>query len=178
MVAKMTEAEWNALKKKTGKREPQKVTTYYEENKREEAALKHHKERREQNVAARNKQTGFLEGLKKIATRKPDEQKVKTYYKPTKPAAKPAKAKPQPSKTRRVIDAVNRGRSAATSTVDEFQGLPMPPAWMMGGGRPPVQPRRSAPRKKRRRSYDEPEEMGAPMGMFDVPDHVKRWNMF
>jgi len=176
MAAKMTEAEWAALKKKTGKREPQKVTTYYAENKREEEGLKHHKERREQNEAARTKQTGFLEGLKRKATRKPDEQKVTTYYKPTKPAPKP---EPKPSKTRRAINTVNRGRSAVTSTVNEFSGFALPPAWMMGTGAP-VQSHHASPvkRKRRKRSYDEPEEMGPPPGMFDVPDSVKRWSMF
>jgi hypothetical protein len=177
MPAKMTEAEWEALKKKTGKREPQKVTTYYEENKQHEEGLKHHKERREQNVAARNKQSGFIEGLKRKVTRKPDDQKVKTYYKPTprKPAAKPA-AKPKPSKVQRAVNTVNRGRSAVTSTVNEFGGLPMPPAWMMGTGSPPSQPRAApAPRRRKRQpAYEESYEPSW-QDMGGVPEHVRRF---
>ena len=56
MAAKMTEAEYNAFKKKTGHHEGQKVTTHYETAKNYESGLKHHEERRNLNKSLRSQQ--------------------------------------------------------------------------------------------------------------------------
>jgi hypothetical protein len=52
----MTSEELAEMKRKTGYREPQKVTTYYKTNEKEAEGLKHHKERREQNREIRETQ--------------------------------------------------------------------------------------------------------------------------
>ena len=54
MVTHMSEKEYSEFKKKSGHREPQKVTTYYKEAREEEEAKKHHKERVGQNKDKRS----------------------------------------------------------------------------------------------------------------------------
>jgi hypothetical protein len=56
----MTEEEYAAFKKKSGFKEPQKVTTFYKECLEHEAFMKHHAERRELNRTLRFQQSSIL----------------------------------------------------------------------------------------------------------------------
>jgi hypothetical protein len=167
-AAKMTPAEYEAFKKKTGHREPQKVTTYYEENKKNDEGLKHHAERREHNRKLRDKQM-------------PVKAKVHKAVEKLAPAGRWLKTK---------IGQVAENARANGGGPSGF--VLAPPS--MGGGldfsmgpfgpeprrrRAPTEPRPGSRSRKQRRapaSRREPEDEGPGwQAMGQVPENVRRW---
>ena len=165
MPTKMTQAEYEAFQKKTGHREPQKVTTYYVEAKKEEDGLKHHAERREHNRKLRDKQM-------------PAKAKVHHAIEKLAPAANWLKGK------------IGQVAENARRNPGPSGFILAPPS--MGGGmdfslgpfgpeprrqRAPPQEPRSRSRSRRAAPRREPREPEGPdwRSMGEVPDSVKRW---
>ena len=188
MVTKMTAAEYAEFKKKSGHKEPQKVTTYYNEAKKEEEFKQHHEDRRQQNRDLRSKQEGLGGTLKRmLGGGEAKEQKVTTYYKRTGPKEKKvAPKKRAPLRDRVSASAMGFNFSPPSPSHWGFPGMSGigmgmnspgingPPAWMVGG-EPDRQPRRKS-RRRRRDDDDEPRSRGPSYSdLGGVPDHVKRW---
>lgn len=165
MVAKMTEAEYAAFKKKTGGREPQKVTTYYKENKVREEGLKRQADRRQLNRDLREKQMttgqkvtravgkvhGFAESLSGVAG---------NVFNDIRGAAAGVDEHYHPRQSR--SRSKRRGRSPASQRewgMDDF----IPPGFGGFGMAPAQQP----PRRKRRVQRRQPQP-----DQFDYLDYV------
>ena len=168
MVAKMTQAEYEAFQKKTGHREPQKVTTYYVEAKKEEDGLKHHAERREHNRKLRDKQMPRKEKVRRT---------VQTVKEKLTPAANWLKGK-----IGQVAENARRSQEPGGFSITPPRNMGMDFSLGPFGPEPSrqraqLQEPRSRSRGGRRQPPREPREPEGPdwRAMGEVPDSVKRW---
>lgn len=205
MAAKMTEAEFAAMKKKSGYHEKQEVKVYYEPTnksggyedagEKERAGLKRHADRREQNRQIRDKALAnrpFKEkakdairgGVQKVRNLRENiiiEDAGKAFGK-SKTANPIIRTPPDSHFMFPKINPMNIGLDSP--------GIAGPPAWMMGGGGlgmgmgmgndRPQPPRRKPKRRKRRRDdYDEPAPRRRPQTSYQdlggIPPEVRKW---
>ena len=179
MVTHMSEKEYSEFKKKSGHREPQKVTTYYKEAREEEEAKKHHKER-----VGQNKDKRSIMG--RVEQKVTGSHRVTTAVRHAGEKVGGVKKKVI-SKAKRVtrsIAPITRGVSQvfggisppAKSSSFHFAVPSMPPSAMMGPYVPVTHTEsRRTRRKPGRRQYEEREEPASYRDMMEVPDSVKRW---
>ena len=171
----MTREEYAEFKKKTGNKEPQKVTTYYSEGEKDKKGRESNESRRQSNLKARDSQEGIGAKLKR-ALGGAKEQRVTTHYKET--GVKPREAPRKPSHPVRSFlhetSATGMGFNIRPPSGGSMMGMNMPPSWMTGMpgmNKKPRATQRKKRKKTRRDDYDEGgyQELGA------IPDHVKRW---
>lgn len=191
MATMMTEEEWTAFKKKTGKKEPQKIKTYYEENKTREEGLRHHSERAASNRKQRDDSRSTFDKLKgRFTPKEPEDQKIKTSYRPPKkietktPAVeRPDRKGTKPPKGYNNPLANMRPDSFGFPNINPMAmgmnspGIAGPPAWMMGMGQPEPEPapRRRPRKKKNPQQQRQPRATTTYTDLGGIPPEVRRW---
>jgi len=203
--ARMTQAEYDAFKAKSGYREGQKIKTYYkptkpapnlqDANEKEREGLAHHAERRELNRSIRDKarknrpfkeKIGEASGKIGSAVRHGAE-KIKEVGGPmlsniatnARRQMEEGHEPPRKSSSKRQGGRVQPDFGPTSMHIQAPQ-IEMPTAWMMGMGQEP-EPERQAPvRRKKSRQRRAPVQRQEPAGpdwreLGGVPENVKRW---